>query len=673
MGSRYQTQRLMTLIILVMAPFSFMFSAHAQVDPGFEWVNPRPTGDVVWDIERAAPGVFVAVTENGFIMVSDDRGSTWTHHHTRILENLWAVDAADGIVVVGAEGGVLHVSEDLGSSWREIHIPDFSQNLRDVAVIDRDHWVSVGSTLSNNGVVVVTRDGGETWNFIDPGVPVAFRSVGFIDSLHGWASGTPGTVISTTDGGDTWSVDQSPLLYGASLNVIRFGSIENGLVAGEFGRLFITHDGGKTWVGQPQSSSSIFNDAAWLDDTTVVLVGKRQQMRSTDAGRTWEEVLAGSHPLGIGFGEGRDEAMVAGDGGQMLYTEDGGLTWLGRSGGPGERNIFDLDLLPSGVGYAVGYGGAVFRSDDGGDSWMWTERMPPYVPGHLTRVFATSETDVVVVAEEGAVYHSSTRGKRWSNAVISTDRRLRDIDFADSTNGWIVGNGVVYTTTDGGASWDEDLTSFPFGLWGVHAVSASRVYITGDGGRVFVTENGGDTWEQIDSDLTVRFTMIHADLDGRITLGWPGGLIHSSDGGQTWSDHPAPAGASLRDFSFLSPTHGWCGQDDGPLLTTTDAGATWDLREHGLRTSPYGRAGMWVVELLSPGQGFVAGSAGFIMRYRDPEISGVEEGGQLRPSPVDTLDLSFRDVDGTMHIKEEHWSWEAIHLWTWMHDSGRNR
>ena len=621
-------------------PLSFLilFLAHlpllAQPDPGFRWVNPLPTGETLWDVERVADGVFVAVSENGFILRSEDRGMSWSYYQNRLLENFWSVDAADGVVVVGAEGGVAYVSSDQGLSWKEIHIPDFSQNLRGVAVIDRNHWVTVGSTLSNNGVVVVTRDGGETWKFVDPGVPVAFRSVCFIDSLHGWASGTPGTIVSTSDGGDSWQVDQSPLLYGPSLNVVSFASENRGIAAGSNGRLFVTTDGGENWEARPQRAYSEFMDVAWLNDTTVVLIGDRQQIRSTDAGQTWSEILAGARPLGMGFGANVTEGMVAGVDGLALYTSDGGRTWTNRSSGAPGRNIYDLTIHESGVGYAVGYQGGVIRSDDRGATWWWTERIPPNVPRHLTLVAVPSENSVVAVAEEGAVYHSSTKGDRWSNDLVRTDRRLYDMSFGDSLNGWIVGYGVIFHSTNGGASWRGDSTSLPYGLAGVHALNATRVYVTGDNGRLFLTEDGGETWQEIDNEFTVRFSMVKADPEGNITLGWLGGTVHSTDGGVTWSDYRAAPDYSLRHFSFLSPTVGWCGQHSGPFLMTTDAGKTWETREHGLRTSQGGNAAMSVVEMIGPGYGFVAGSSGFILEYRDPDISSV-------PSPP-TADRSNR-------------------------------
>ena len=631
LGSQTPTQKsrmvhfLLLLGLFVVLPLG---EAAAQIDPGFTWVNPQPTGDDILDVERVADGVFVAVTPNGLILRSDDAGVTWTFSHTRILENLWSVDAADGVVVVGAEGGVLHVSTDQGLNWDAIEIPELSQNLRGVAVINRNHWVAVGSTLSNDGVVLLTRDGGETWTFVDPGVPVAFRSVCFIDSLHGCASGTPGTVVSTTDGGDTWQVNQSPLLYGASLNVVSFGSGENGIAAGDYGRLFVTGDGGETWESHEYGSSTIFSDAAWLDDTTVVLVGKSRQIRSTDAGKTWNEILAGSYPLGMGFGSNSVEGMVSGVGGELLYTEDGGQRWVRRSSGAAGRNIYDLAIHESGVGYAVGYQGAVIRTEDSGASWWWTERFTPYVTGHLTRVAVPTANTVVVVAEDGAIYHSSDRGDRWSSNRVSEGRPLRDLSFSDSLNGWVVGHGVLYLSTDGGRSWQGDFTSITTPLYGVHALTPSLVYATGDGGHLFRTEDGGETWEDLQNEFTVRFSAVHADLQGNITLGWLGGLVHSSDGGVTWSDHPAPSGSSLRHFSFLTPNVVWCGQDDGPLMTTTDAGKTWEPREHGLRTGPLGNAAMSVVELIEPGYGYVAGASGFILEYRDPEESDVQEAGR---------------------------------------------
>jgi len=83
----------------------------------------------------------------------------------------------------------------------------------------------------------------------------------------------------------------------------------------------------------------------------------------------------------------------------------------------------------------------------------------------------------------------------------------------------------------------------------------------------------------------------------------------------------------LKHFSFLTPEIGWCGQDDGPLLTTTDAGRTWEPREHGIRTSSLGNAALSAVELIEPGYGFVAGGSGYILEYRDPEERGVQEVG----------------------------------------------
>ncbi len=605
--------------------------ASSQIDPGFSWVRPHPTGELLYDVENLGPGIFVAVSTNGFLHRTTDAGVTWSFIGTELDGSLWAIDTKSGLTVATGKGGRAYRSRDAGVSWTIDRIPDLGQTLSDVAVLNDMTVVAVSSNLSQTGVIVRSTDGGASWTIYDPDLLVAFRSVDFVDEMHGWATGTYGILLKTSDGGISWARDTTAMLYGTALNTVRFRDTLRGVVAGEFGKVFVTHDGGKNWNAYPQRSNAIFQDGAWLDDTTVVLTGEYLQLRSTDAGESWEDMRFGWRFLGMGFGIDRTEGMVVGIGGDMFHTSDGGVRWTSpyRSGG-GER-IMHMTAYGDSTLICVGGRGSVLTSHDAGYSWERSTARTDDDFNTLTRVAYPSEGNLVAIATEGYIVHSNSGGKEWGKALGKTPRYLQDLSFGDEVTGWAVGNRLLVKTTDGGKNWNVDSTSVPKLLWGVHAVSKDLVYVTGHGGILFVSRDGGERWIEIETPYTVRFSMVTANESGEITMGWQGGLVYSSDGGETWSDHRAPEGSDIRGFSFLTPQYGWCGQDTGPLLITTDAGATWTSREHGVRQSSFGQSMMKVVHAMERGRGYVAGDAGYVLEYRDPEVSGVDDEWPLPP------------------------------------------
>lgn len=625
----------------------FPLIAIAQSDAGYTWVHPRPTGDVLWDVAWVSTSTFVAVSENGFLYRTSDAGQSWSAFSAETFGPLWAIAHHDGLTVATGEGGRTFKSTDGGVSWSLDRIAGLDQVLRDLHISDRNHIVAVGSNLVNEGKVLVSDDGGNSWEIIDPGIDIAFRSIDFIDSLYGWATGTYGYLLATTDGGRSWTYSPSDTLYGTALNTIRFRSRDTGVVAGDYGRLFVTHDGGVTWMAFPHRNGTVFRDAVWVDDTTVVVTGELQQVRSTDAGLTWSEMHVGWKLFGLGFGPDGGEGMTVGRSGEMQYTSDGGESWTNRWSGASGMNIYDIAVHDNGGIVAVGYGGGVLYSRDSGNSWNRRSVRLETISERLTDVAYPDVDHVVAFSRGGTVAHSSDGGESWIERVEGLPRYIHDISFADERTGWIVGDRLILKTSDGGMHWTVDSTSVEHRLWAVDAVSPSLAYATGDGGALFVTTDGGTLWEEVENEFTVQFSMVTADEGGHVTLGWLGGLVHSTDNGVTWVDNRAPDGSNIQHFSFLSPEVGWCGQHNAPLLSTMDAGASWQAFEHGLRVSSVGNAAMQVVELISPGVGYVGGAAGYILEFRDPDAAHVEERPDRR---IEAIRLMVSPQANLLHV-----------------------
>ena len=84
-------------------------------------------------------------------------------------------------------------------------------------------------------------------------------------------------------------------------------------------------------------------------------------------------------------------------------------SWETRPSGV-KSDLFGISFANSKVGWAVGQGGTVLRTTDGGDTWT---RMPSPSTEDLVRVGAISETKVNVITRSGQTLQSADGGNTW--------------------------------------------------------------------------------------------------------------------------------------------------------------------------------------------------------------------------------------------------------------------
>src|SRR5690606_7429688 len=61
---------------------------------------------------------------------------------------------------------------------------------------------------SPGSVIVRSTDGGATWTATATGAPTPIESLTFVDAQRGWAVGALGTILVTRDGGRTWQAQR---------------------------------------------------------------------------------------------------------------------------------------------------------------------------------------------------------------------------------------------------------------------------------------------------------------------------------------------------------------------------------------------------------------------------------------------------------------------------------
>ena len=314
------------------------------------------------------------------------------------------------------------------------------------------------------------------------------------------------------------------------------------------GGLWKTVDGGTTWEpvtdGQLRSSSvgavavaETNPDVVYIGMGEVALRGNIMQgdgvYKSVDAGATWTHMgLAETqvisrirvHPTdpdvvyvaAFGHVAGANEERG------VFRSRDGGATWekvLYRDDKTGAVDLVidrnDPDVLYAALweAYRVSYqmssggpGSGLFKSVDGGDTWIELTRNPGMPDGVIGKVgVAVSPADAdrvwaIVENDDGGVFRSDDGGWTWTR--INDERRLRQrafyysriyADTRDRDTLYVLNTGF-YKSVDGGETYET--ISVPHGdnhdLW-IDPNDPNRMINSNDGGGN-VSINGGQTW-----------------------------------------------------------------------------------------------------------------------------------------------------------------------------------
>lgn len=241
--------------------------------------------------------------------------------------------------VVGELGRIYHTT-DGGKTFTRAEVDTQRAFLSVACLPDSSVFIS-----GQKGAAIRTHNHGDTWETVDTGTKRDLLSVDFATDKIGFAVGDYGTMLRTEDGGTSWSkislpsdlklpedvadiVDPADVL----LYDVDFVTPERGWVVGEFGVIFVTSDGGKTWTTQQSGVETTLFGVEFADANTGFATGIEEVLlRTTDGGQTWEKMKV---PGRKGFVLGLYDVAVQGnigwaigDSGLLLRTTDAGATW----------------------------------------------------------------------------------------------------------------------------------------------------------------------------------------------------------------------------------------------------------------------------------------------------------------------------------------------------------
>lgn len=320
------------------------------------------------------------------------------------------------------------------------------------------------------------------WTVNSGRVDARLNTVTFVDPVTGFAAGGSGTILKTADGGASWRLVHKAA--GHEITGIAFRDATTGWAVTLAGAVFSTTDSGESWSLVSNDLAGVFYVAETIYD--LAAAGTSRIMAVGGAQGTQPAVWESQN--GIGFW-GLPALAGSYDPPQDAppYPRDG----LGV--------FYGIDAVTPGRAWAVGidilrspHKAVVWRFDGGN----WTEQS---LPGETLPFFDVSfsdESSGVAVGAGGRIRHTVNGGATWTSSSSGITSDLKAVSIArGATSGFAVGSGgVILRTTDTGLSWTRLASPVPVNFEDVYSIDTSTAVAVGDNGYLVRTSDGGVTW-----------------------------------------------------------------------------------------------------------------------------------------------------------------------------------
>ncbi|MHA2098015.1 MAG: YCF48-related protein [Candidatus Kariarchaeaceae archaeon] len=268
--------------------------------------------------------------------------------------------------------------------------------------------------------------------------------------------------------------------------------------------------------------------------------------------------------------------------GRIISTQDGGFTWEVEYSSAG--SVFNELSYSNGTLYVVGDLGTIIRKTVNTD---W-EVLPQITPtninsvSHFTTSFASIQDTIVHIAgDNGEVWRSADGGENWVFLDTLTDKVIEDINFYNSTHGFVVGeDSLLLGTLNAGQEWvQRDIPENVTGSFrAIEIINYVRIYIVGDGGSLISSRGRAVGWTFFLKDTPTTSDLY--DISASSTLkfwvvGENGTIINTINGaGEFTRQKLAPEynSTNIYGVDVHDGENGWVVGQDGIILQTSTGG-----------------------------------------------------------------------------------------------------
>ncbi|AXL70898.1 YCF48-related protein [Pseudomonas aeruginosa] len=318
----------------------------------------------------------------------------------------------DGRLVAVGEQGTIILSDDKGHGWRQAEVP-VSVNLTAVFFFD----TRIGWVAGHGGVILGTRDGGQTWTRLFDGnaanaqiLAAAQRRLKKVqDRAQGMDEAADSLQDELEQAEEALADAEAGSRFGPSrpLFGLWFKDVRQGFAVGSFGQLFRTDDGGTTWryIGDRLDNPEGFhyNAIAHTPSGKLAVVGEGGAVHiSADGGDSWQRRETGYNGQLYGLlafhdARGDEILLVYGFGGRVFVSRDGGASWAEGNSGV-KTNIVAGFVAADGSLRLIDAGGQLLRSDDEGVRFV---SVIAATPGRIAAAIPLTDGSLVLTGSGG--------------------------------------------------------------------------------------------------------------------------------------------------------------------------------------------------------------------------------------------------------------------------------
>lgn len=231
----------------------------------------------------------------------------------------------------------------------------------------------------------------------------------------------------------------------------------------------------------------------------LVAVGERGVvLYSDDQGQGWHSLRTPvTRTLTAVAFSSTQEGVAVGHGGALLHTVDGGLHWQPVEADTGGESLLGVTAMGDKRMVAWGAFGLYLESDDGGASWARRMILGEDFDRHIGQVLKV-QGQWLLVGESGTLARSLDQGQNWE--ALESPYQGSFFGALQTRDGTLLAYGMrgnLWRSVDKGQSWSKIETATTLAINGSLQQDNGRILALGNGGIVLASDDDGATFRAI--------------------------------------------------------------------------------------------------------------------------------------------------------------------------------
>jgi photosystem II stability/assembly factor-like uncharacterized protein len=301
-------------LLFLIFSLTFSYNSYSQV---LTWnIFNSNTGASFRAASVADDSVAWIAGTNGWIGRTLNGGNSWSYNQVPGFEkldfrSLYAHDEKNAVIANAGYPANILVTNDGGRSWKTVFIlRDSAAFIDGIDFWNRNEGIIYGDPMNSKMFLLRTNDGGNTWiaspdnerptlnegeaSFAASGTNIKCLGKSTVVIATG---GITSRLWKSEDKGRSWSKSAVPIIQGKPTTGIFSVAInkKNAVVVGgdyiqdtlKLNHVFITKDGGKTWMHPDTPTRGYRECVQYLDSQLLIATGPTGTEISLDGGLTW--------------------------------------------------------------------------------------------------------------------------------------------------------------------------------------------------------------------------------------------------------------------------------------------------------------------------------------------------------------------------------------------------